>query len=93
MTAAAAVPPAEPATIREWLPRVLRFCFPHPARFHQVWGIQTGAAPLFVWEPVPPSAEYVALGMVASQSEEPPPSSAAASSSTAPSKGRRTGSV
>ena len=57
----------------EWLPRVLRFCFPHPVRFHQVWGIQTGAAPLFVWEPVPPSAEYVALGMVASQSEEPPP--------------------
>lgn len=56
----------------KWLPLVVRRTFPHPARFHRVWSIQTGAQPLFVWEPVPADAEHVALGMVASRSEEPP---------------------
>ena len=37
-----------------------------------MWGIQTGATPLFVWEPIPPSPEYVALGMIASHSEDAP---------------------
>jgi len=53
------------------LPLAVRQCFPHPLRFHRVWGIQTGTVPLFVWEPVPPDG-FVALGHVATHGEEPP---------------------
>lgn len=56
----------------KWLSLVVRQCFSHPARFHRVWAIQTGAQPLFVWEPIPASADYVAMGMVVTQSEEAP---------------------
>ena len=28
---------------------------------------------MFVWEPVPPNENFIALGMVATQTEEPPP--------------------
>ena len=57
----------------KWLPLATKQCMPHPLRFHRVWAIQTGSQPLFVWEPVPPSDEFVALGMVATSTEEPPP--------------------
>jgi hypothetical protein len=56
----------------KWLPIVVKQCLPHPVRFHRVWGIQTGAQHLFVWEPIPPP-DHVALGMVASLTEDPPP--------------------
>lgn len=56
-----------------WLPLAAKQCMPHPIRFHRVWGIQTGVQPLFVWEPVPHSADYVALGMVVTTKEDPPP--------------------
>ena len=58
----------------KWLSIVVRRCFPHPQRFHQVWSVQTGSQPLFIWEPVPPSDDYVALGMIATLSEATPPS-------------------
>jgi len=57
----------------KWLALAARQCFVHPQRFHRVWGVQTGTYPLFVWEPVPPNEHFVALGMVATQTEEPPP--------------------
>ena len=57
----------------KWLPLAIKQCLVHPQRFHQVWGIQTGTQHLFVWEPIPPSQQYVALGMVATTSEDPPP--------------------
>ena len=44
---------------------------PH-SQFHRVWGIQTGSTPLFIWQPIPPSPEFVAMGMVATKSEETP---------------------
>jgi hypothetical protein len=57
----------------KWLPLAARQCLAHPQRFHRVWGVQTGSHPLFVWEPIPPSDAYVALGMVATKEDEPPP--------------------
>jgi hypothetical protein len=37
-----------------------------------VWAIQTGAQPLYVWEPVPPSEGFVALGCVCTTDEDAP---------------------
>lgn len=46
--------------------------FPHPLRYRQVWRLASAMQPLHIWEPIPPAAEYVALGMVATTSDEPP---------------------
>ena len=59
-------------THSKWLPLVARLVAPHPARFHRVWSVQTGTRPIFFWQPVPPSDDYVALGMIATDTEEPP---------------------
>jgi hypothetical protein len=49
-----------------------RIC-PHPVRFRQVWNCHYGKGQaLFVWKPVPPSQDFVALGMVATLTDEPP---------------------
>jgi hypothetical protein len=56
----------------KWLALTVKQVLVHPSRFHRVWGIQTGNSPLFVWEPIPPSEEFIALGMVATLTEEPP---------------------
>ena len=63
----------EEEEVRRLLPLAAKQCMPHPIRFHRVWGIQTGVTPLFVWEPVPHSPDYVALGMVVTTKEDPPP--------------------
>lgn len=57
----------------KFIDRAVEELFPHPARFHQVWSEPRAATPFFTWEPVPPSDEFVAMGMVASNSETPPP--------------------
>ena len=44
---------------------------PHPVRFQEVWRQQRGAV-VFAWKPVPPSKEFVALGMVITTTEDPP---------------------
>ena len=46
---------------------------PHPKRFHLEWSKMVGDSLLFVWKPIPPGPEFVALGMVCSNSDEPPP--------------------
>ena len=51
-----------------------QFC-PTPLRFKQVWYKRLdakGSLPLFVWRAVPPSAKFVALGMVATTTDDPP---------------------
>ena len=51
------------------------FC-PAPVRFKQVWYKRLdvkGALPLYIWRAVPPSAKFVALGMVATTTDDPPP--------------------
>jgi len=56
--------------------------FPHPLRYRLLWaGWSSGGSrtargpslqPLYVWEPIPPSSEYVALGAVVTLGEEAP---------------------
>eukprot|EP00438_Fugacium_kawagutii_P014839 Skav234813 [mRNA] locus=scaffold69:739677:747462:- [translate_table: standard] len=48
---------------RDELNRVLGTFFPHPIRFRQIW---------YVWQAVPPSADYVALGMLCTTVDEAP---------------------
>jgi len=52
---------------------VLDELFPHPIRYHLVWSQERAEVPLFVWEPVSPSDDFVAIGMVCSNSADPPP--------------------
>ena len=56
----------------KFLDHAMDVLFPHPARFHQVWSEPRAATPFFAWEPVPPSDDYVAMGMVATTSETAP---------------------
>ena len=47
---------------------------PAPARYRLVWH-DKGAFTrrIYLWRPVPPSAQFVALGMLATAGDEPPP--------------------
>jgi len=56
----------------KWVDAVVRQHFPHPIRFHRAWSILTGSNPLYIWQPVPPSSEFVAMGMIATKTEETP---------------------
>jgi hypothetical protein len=45
-----------------------------PPQPQQVWNFHYGKdQSVYIWKPVPPSADFVTLGMVATTSEEPPP--------------------
>jgi len=46
--------------------------FPHPVRFVHVWASTHTEKPVHGWRPVPPSKDFVALGMVATTEEDPP---------------------
>ena len=46
--------------------------FPHPIRFVHVWASTHTEKPIHGWRPVPPSKDFVALGMVATTEEDPP---------------------
>mmetsp|Transcript_34345 Transcript_34345/g.67660 ORF Transcript_34345/g.67660 Transcript_34345/m.67660 type:complete len:622 (+) Transcript_34345:152-2017(+) len=45
---------------------------PHPTEFICVWQKLNGKQPLYVWLGVPPSSDFVALGMLATTSTSPP---------------------
>eukprot|EP01052_Picozoa_sp_SAG31_P020109 SAG31_NODE_1497_length_8098_cov_4.445806_4_plen_292_part_00 len=51
---------------------VLAAYMPHPIRFNQVWGKNIEGRPLYIWQAVPPSEHFIALGMLASVNVEPP---------------------
>jgi len=51
---------------------VLNKIMPHPVRFKQVWSQQHGGSPFYAWKPVPPSPNFVTLGMLATTIDEPP---------------------
>jgi len=57
----------------ELLPRARDLCLPRPVKYRQVWA-RTGAGhtPLYIWQPLPPSDEFAALGVVCTKSAEPP---------------------
>eukprot|EP00966_Prymnesium_polylepis_P012161 279241-Prymnesium_polylepis.2 len=56
----------------EHLQGVLEQLMPPPLRFRLVWQDKAAARPIYLWRAVPPSAEFVALGMVVTTTEEPP---------------------
>jgi len=47
--------------------------FPYPKRFHLVWQQEQGQRSLYAWEGIPPSDQFVCLGMIATTSETAPP--------------------
>ena len=57
----------------EYLEAVVEQLLPNPLRYRLVWYSVHHKPPLFIWRAVPPSGQFVALGMVATVSEEPPP--------------------
>jgi len=46
---------------------------PLPVRFRQVGTDASGRAPLHLWSPVPPTNDYVALGLIATTGDSTPP--------------------
>jgi len=62
---------------RDALEAFERCYFPTPAGFRKVWTckpMNTGGAgsPLFLWKPIPPTEDYVALGLVATVDDVEP---------------------
>ena len=55
--------------------------FARPARFERVWGLPKGVNKniLWLWRPIPPSDDFVALGFVGSGDPDDPPKVAVAS--------------
>eukprot|EP00929_Paragymnodinium_shiwhaense_P090478 TRINITY_DN50674_c0_g1_i1.p1 TRINITY_DN50674_c0_g1~~TRINITY_DN50674_c0_g1_i1.p1 ORF type:complete len:4578 (+),score=1022.66 TRINITY_DN50674_c0_g1_i1:184-13917(+) len=62
---------------RQDLQAVVEQLFPRPARYRQRWHQAKSSADsehLYIWEPLPPSEDFVAIGMLASATrDEPPP--------------------
>mmetsp|Transcript_23985 Transcript_23985/g.23023 ORF Transcript_23985/g.23023 Transcript_23985/m.23023 type:complete len:612 (+) Transcript_23985:2409-4244(+) len=55
-----------------WLPHVLDLYLPRPARFRLVWSVTHGSNPFYAWEPIPPTDEFVAMGMIGTTKDTPP---------------------
>jgi len=56
-----------------YLTKVKERVFPTPRRFLKAWSHEKGRTPLYVWEAIPPTNDYAALGMVMTEGPEPPP--------------------
>lgn len=50
---------------RQELRNFIDSVFPRPVQFRLVWEKRSGKEPLQVWEPIPPTEAYIALGVVA----------------------------
>ena len=50
----------------------LNWLCPHPVNYKLSWNLQSKDYTLFVWRPIPPDANHVAVGMVATLSTDPP---------------------
>jgi hypothetical protein len=46
---------------------------PHPIKYRQVWFTKKDDRALYIWRPLPPTDEFVCLGMVASVVNQEPP--------------------
>eukprot|EP00298_Acanthocystis_sp_HF-20_P012235 c19785_g1_i2.p1 GENE.c19785_g1_i2~~c19785_g1_i2.p1 ORF type:complete len:774 (-),score=356.75 c19785_g1_i2:62-2122(-) len=57
----------------DYLQSTMDYLMPYPVRFRQIWNQQRGKEPFFAWKPIPPTADFVALGIVATSTEDPPP--------------------
>jgi len=62
----------------EYLSGIADKVFPHPVRYKQVWkqqpaaGKDTKGSSVFIWKPVPPTPEFIALGLVITTTDAPP---------------------
>ena len=46
---------------------------PPPVRYRLVWHDKGAVTrPIYLWRPVPPSAQFVAMGMLSTATDEPP---------------------
>jgi len=52
---------------------VLDATLPKPVRFRQAWKKEQAKHPVYVWQAIPPTTDFVALGMAATTTPEPPP--------------------
>lgn len=59
----------------QYLMPVIDALLPHPVRFRQVWNTvgKRTETHLYAWLPIPPSAEFVALGMIGTTDDDAPP--------------------
>lgn len=54
-------------------PSRINFLFPHPSKYRKVWyQSRGGSKSIYVWRPVPPSNDFVAMGVVVTSSGTPP---------------------
>jgi hypothetical protein len=51
---------------------VVEQLLPAPIRYRLAWHDAHAKPPLYVWRGIPPSQEFVALGMIVTTSEDPP---------------------
>jgi hypothetical protein len=56
----------------KFLVPVLEQFFPHPRRFRLVWNHVQAKRPVYAWRAIPPSANFVSLGMLLTCSEDEP---------------------
>lgn len=56
----------------EYMGAVVDQLLPPPLRYRLAWHDAHAKPPLYIWRAVPPSHDYVAIGMIASTSEEQP---------------------
>ena len=54
------------------LGRIMAEFFPFPIRFHEVWRQTRGEEPLYAWRAVPPSDDFVVMGMMITKGPDPP---------------------
>jgi len=51
----------------------VNYLMPYPIRYKMVWWQQTAANSFYIWKPIPPSGDFVALGMVGTLTNDEPP--------------------
>lgn len=56
----------------EWMGAVVDQLLPPPLRFRLAWHDAHSKPPLYIWRGVPPSHDFLVLGMVVTLSEDPP---------------------
>ncbi len=51
---------------------MLQRIFPPPRRYHLAWSNPNARKPIYVWEAIPPTDDYICLGCVATTGPDPP---------------------
>jgi hypothetical protein len=54
------------------MPSIISTYFPFPKKYTQVWSTIQTETPLYVWVPVPPTKDFVALGVVCTTTPDEP---------------------